>query len=165
MHGDDGKTGNLCRPEAVTTKGSNDMSDNQNPETPPTPPPPAMPAATPPPPAPPVAAPPAPPMSASVPPPPVGQPVGQPGYPPAYSANPAAPVPGTRSTGKFVTGIVLTSLGGLWTLFGLRSIGVAIRSFGDNPAYAAGSLFGGLLIPVALLVVGIILIRSSKRKV
>ena len=125
------------------------MSDNQNPETPsgaPTPPPPAMPAAAPPPPA----------MPAAVPPP-----VGQPGYPQPY---PGAPAPGTRSTGKFVTGIILTVIGGLWTLFGLRSIGVAITSFGDNPAYAAGSLFGGLLIPIALLVIGIVLIRSSKRK-
>jgi hypothetical protein len=148
------------------------MTDNENsdptqpPAVPPAPvPPPAMPAATPPPPA----------MPAATPPPP---PMGQPGYPqqPGYTQQPGyqqpgypqpyagAPAPGTRSTGKFVVGIILTSIGGLWTLFGLRSIGVAIRTFGDNPGFAAGSIVGGVLIPIAMLVIGIALIRSSKRK-
>jgi hypothetical protein len=153
------------------------MSDSQNdPSTPATPPPPAPPAAAPPPPAPPAATPPPPPMPvaappappASVPPPPVGQPIGQqpsqqpyqPGYPPAYGA---APPPGARSMGKFVTGIILTVVGGLWALVGLGGVALVVRTFADNPGYATGRFIGGLIIPAALLVVGIILIRRSKR--
>jgi hypothetical protein len=88
-------------------------------------------------------------------------PIGQPGYPQAYQ--PPPPV-AQRSTGKFVAGIILTVLGGLWALGGLANIAIAAAAFADNPAYAAGRLFGGLLLPAILLIVGIILIRSSKPK-
>lgn len=93
-------------------------------------------------------------------PPPTGQPVGQPEY--AQAAAAAAP---TRSTGKFVAGIIMTIIGGLWTLGGLANIAIAAGALADNPAYAAGRIFGGLLLPIAVLVVGIVLLRASKPKV
>ena len=90
--------------------------------------------------------------------PPTGQPVGQPEYPQAA----AAPA---RSTGKFVAGLIMTIIGGLWTLGGLANIAIAAAAFGDNPGYAMGRIVGGLLLPIAVLVVGIVLLRSSKPKV
>ncbi len=105
-------------------------------------------------------------MPAATPPPPVGQPIGQPEYPPAYSASyPAAQAPATRSTGKFVAGIILTVVGGLWALSGFRNVAIAAASFGDNPGYAVGYGLAGVLIPAALLAIGIVLIVRSKPKV
>jgi hypothetical protein len=103
----------------------------------------------------------------ATPPPPTGQPIGQPaeaqpGY--AQPGHPVAPAP-ARSTGKFVAGLILTILGGLWTLGGLANIAIAAAAFGDNPGYAAGRIVGGVLLPVAALVVGIVLLRASKPKV
>jgi len=109
----------------------------------------------------PPAAPPPPVGQPAAPPPRVGQPIGQPGYPQPYQAAPPAP---TRSMGKFVTGIILTVVGGLWALGGIANVAIAAASFADNPAYAAGRLVGGFLLPALLLLVGILLIRSSKPK-
>jgi hypothetical protein len=97
----------------------------------------------------------------ATPPPPTGQPVGQPEY--AQAAAPAAAP--ARSTGKFVAGIIMTIIGGLWTLGGLANIAIAAAAFSDNPGYALGRIVGGLLLPIAVLVVGIVLLRSSKPKV
>lgn len=94
---------------------------------------------------------------ATPPPPPVGQPAGQPEY-----AQAAAP---TRSTGKFVAGLIMTIIGGLWTLGGLANIAIAAAAFGDNPGYALGRIVGGLVLPIVVLVVGIVLLRGSKPKV
>ncbi len=69
-----------------------------------------------------------------------------------------------RSTGKFVAGLILTILGGLWTLVGLGNIAIAAGTFADDPGYAVGRLVGGLFIPIALLIVGIVLLRSSKNR-
>lgn len=112
--------------------------------------------------------------SPAAPPPPTGQPVGEQSVPvpPAVPGTPdygQAPYPSptapARSTGKLVAGIILTVIGGLWTLLGLTNVAVAAAAFADNPGYALGRLVGGLLIPVAVLVVGILLLRASKPKV
>jgi hypothetical protein len=133
------------------------MSDTHEPAVPGTPP----------------AAPPPPPSGAPAgPPPPTGQPVGQPGSVPpghvqpgyAQPGYPVAPAP-ARSTGKFVAGLILTIIGGLWTLGGLANVAIAAAAFADNPGYAAGRIVGGVLLPVAVLVVGIVLLRASKPKV
>jgi hypothetical protein len=85
-----------------------------------------------------------------------------PGTPPATPPPAAAP---TRSTGKFVAGLIMTIIGGLWTLVGLTNIAIAAAAFGDNPGYAIGRIVGGLLLPIVVLLVGIALLRSSKPKV
>lgn len=98
----------------------------------------------------------------TTPPPPAGQPVGQPVGQPGYAQAAAAPA---RSTGKFVAGLIMTIIGGLWTLGGLVNIPIAAAAFGDNPAYAIGRLVGGLLLAIVVLLAGILLLRASKPKV
>jgi hypothetical protein len=107
-----------------------------------------------------------PPIPPTAPPPPVGQPIGQPsiGQPQVPQAYQPAPPAAPRSQGKFVAGLILTILGGIWALVGLRNIAIAAVTFADDPGYAVGRVVGGLLIPIALLIVGIVLIRSSKNK-
>ncbi len=83
---------------------------------------------------------------------------------PAVPGTPPAAPPPARSTGRFVAGLILTIIGGLWTLGGLTNIAIAAGAFADNPGYAAGRIVGGLLLPIALLVVGIVLLRSSRPK-
>jgi len=116
------------------------MSDAQNPDPvppsgAPVPPPPAMPPAAPPPPAMPSAAPPPPGML------------------------PAVPPPGRGP--KFVVGIILTVLGGLFLLVALPRMGIFSTG---NVAESIGRVFGSLLIPGVLLAVGIVLIRTSRPK-
>jgi hypothetical protein len=86
----------------------------------------------------------------------------QPSVPPPVGP-PAAPAP-TRSTGKFVAGLIMTILGGLWTLGGLANLAIAASAFADDPGYAVGRLIGGLVLPIAVLVIGIVLLRRSKPK-
>lgn len=108
----------------------------------------------------------------AAPPPPTGQPIGSGDPAQPVSPHPGPPQPGyavapapARSTGKFVAGIILTVVGGLWALGALANIAIAARAFADNPGYAAGRVVGGILLPLALLIVGIVLIRASKPKV
>lgn len=82
--------------------------------------------------------------------------------PAAAPASPAAPA--TRSTGKFVAGLILTIIGGLLTLGGLVNIGMGLALSAD-PAYVIGRIIGGLLLPIAMLIVGIVLLRGSRPKV
>jgi hypothetical protein len=76
---------------------------------------------------------------------------------------PPAASPSTRSTPKFVVGIVMTVLGGLWLLGGLARFTAGLAA-SSNGAEAAGRVVGGLLIPVIILVVGIVLLATSRRK-
>jgi hypothetical protein len=95
-----------------------------------------------------------PPPPVTPPPPPAGPP---PGYPPA-----GPPAPSGRGAG-FVVGIVLTVLGGLILLVALSQMGRGIAVSGSS-AEALGRVIGGLLIPAALLIPGIILLVRSKRR-
>jgi hypothetical protein len=88
----------------------------------------------------------------------------QPAVPPPPPAGPPVAAPATRSTGKFVAGLIMTIIGGLWTLLGLANVALAAAAFADDPGYAMGRLVGGLFLPIAVLVVGIVLLRSSKPK-
>jgi hypothetical protein len=88
-----------------------------------------------------------------------------PATPQPYASQPYAPPPApTRNTGKFAAGLVLTIIGGLWTLGGLFNIVIAAAAFADNPGYAIGRFVGGVLLPIAVLVVGIVLLRGSRPK-
>jgi hypothetical protein len=89
--------------------------------------------------------------------------------PPTYPANgypanayPAAPAP--KKSGHRVAGIVLTIIGGLLTLSVLVSLGRPLP-----PGYAGNTalittLVIFRLIPVALLILGIVLIVRSRRR-
>ena len=87
---------------------------------------------------------------------------GQPVQPVPPGQPPVPPPAGTRHTGKFVAGIILTVLGGLGLLGSLANLGMGL-AVSSNAAEAAGRLVGGFLIPIVLLVVGIVLLRASKR--
>jgi len=73
------------------------------------------------------------------------------------------PVPAPQDPARRVAGIVLTVIGGLFTVRALATLGNQPLARNGNLVYMSGYVFGRL-IPVALLVIGIILLVHSRRK-
>lgn len=69
-----------------------------------------------------------------------------------------------RSTARFTTGLILTILGGLMLLGRLASAAAGRSIAPDNAAEAAGALTATILLTVVPLVIGIVLLATSKRR-
>ncbi|MFN8048129.1 MAG: hypothetical protein U0P48_06075 [Ancrocorticia sp.] len=69
-----------------------------------------------------------------------------------------------RSKPKFISGIILVVLAGLFLPSAITVIQNAVSSSSADTTFIVGSAFGAMAIPVVLLILGVVLILKSRPK-